>query len=100
MELISCFDDLIGFLVKILISSSFAFFLKKFFTIRSSRECKEIITNLPLETNISNANAQAIEDQKAVSTFELDVTDFKHLKSVIRSIEKVKGVIKVSRLNP
>jgi len=52
------------------------------------------------EANISNANARAIEDQKAVSTFELEVTDFKHLKSVIRSIEKVKGVIKVSRLNP
>ena len=52
------------------------------------------------EANISNANARTIEDQKAVSTFELEVTDFKHLKSVIRSIEKVKGVIKVSRLNP
>lgn len=52
------------------------------------------------QANISNANARTIEDQKAVSTFELEVNDLKHLKNVIRSIEKVKGVIKVSRLNP
>ncbi|MBW2552800.1 MAG: bifunctional (p)ppGpp synthetase/guanosine-3',5'-bis(diphosphate) 3'-pyrophosphohydrolase [Deltaproteobacteria bacterium] len=52
------------------------------------------------EANISNANARTIEDQKAVSTFELEVNNLKHLKNVIRSIEKIKGVIKVSRLNP
>jgi len=50
------------------------------------------------EANISNAYARAIEDQKAASTFELEVNNFKHLKNVIRSIEKVKGVIKVNRL--
>jgi guanosine-3',5'-bis(diphosphate) 3'-pyrophosphohydrolase len=50
------------------------------------------------EANISNASAHAIEDQKAASTFELEVKDLKHLQNIIRSIEKVKGVIKVNRL--
>jgi len=51
------------------------------------------------EANISNAYARTLEDQKAVSTFEVEVNDLEHLRNVIRSIEKVKGVIKVSRLN-
>ena len=52
------------------------------------------------EANISNASARTLEDNKAVSTFDLEVSNFKHLQSVIRSIEQVKGVIKVNRLNP
>jgi GTP pyrophosphokinase len=52
------------------------------------------------EANISNATARTLEDNKAVSTFDVEVSDFKHLRSVIRSIEQVKGVIKVNRLNP
>jgi len=51
------------------------------------------------EANISNAHARTLGDQKAVSTFELGVNDLEHLQSVIKSVEKVKGVIKVSRLN-
>jgi len=51
------------------------------------------------EANISNAFARTLEDQKAVSTFEVEVNDLEHLRNVIRSIERVKGVIKVSRLN-
>jgi len=51
------------------------------------------------EANISIAYARTLEDQKAVSTFEVEVNDLEHLQNVIRSIEKVKGVIKVSRLN-
>jgi len=51
------------------------------------------------EANILNASARTLDDKRAVSTFELEVTDFKHLRNVIRSIEKVKGVLKVSRLN-
>ena len=51
------------------------------------------------EANISNAYARTTQDQKAVSTFELEVNNFKHLRNVIRSVEKVKGVIKVNRLN-
>lgn len=51
------------------------------------------------EANISNAYARTLEDQKAVSTFEVEVNDLEHLRNVIRSIEKVKGVIRVSRLN-
>jgi GTP pyrophosphokinase len=52
------------------------------------------------EANISNASARTLEDNKAVSAFDLEVSNFKHLQSVIRSIEQVKGVIKVNRLNP
>jgi GTP pyrophosphokinase len=52
------------------------------------------------EANISNASAHRRDDNKAVATFELEVNDYKHLRSVIRAIERVKGVIKVSRLNP
>jgi GTP pyrophosphokinase len=52
------------------------------------------------EANISNASARTLDSRRAVSTFDLEVSDFKHLRRVIRSIEKVKGVFKVSRLNP
>jgi len=51
------------------------------------------------EANISIAYARTLGDQKAVSTFELEVNDLEHLQNVIRSIEKVKGVIKVNRLH-
>jgi GTP pyrophosphokinase len=51
------------------------------------------------EANILNASARTLDDNRALSTFELEVSDFKHLRNVIRSIEKVKGVLKVSRLN-
>jgi guanosine-3',5'-bis(diphosphate) 3'-pyrophosphohydrolase len=51
------------------------------------------------EANISNASARTLGDQKAVSTFELGVHDLDHLQSVVKSIEKIKGVIRVSRLN-
>jgi GTP pyrophosphokinase len=52
------------------------------------------------EANISNASAHRHDDNRAVSTFELEVNDYKHLRNVIRAIERVKGVIKVSRLKP
>ncbi len=52
------------------------------------------------EANISNASAHRSDDNKAVATFELEVNDYKHLRSIIRAIERIKGVIKVSRLNP
>ena len=51
------------------------------------------------EANIANASARTLDANRAVSTFDLEVSDFKHLRNVIRSIEKVKGVLKVSRLN-
>jgi GTP pyrophosphokinase len=52
------------------------------------------------EANISNVNARTIGGQRGISTFELEVSNIKHLQQVIKSIEKVKGVIKVSRLTP
>jgi len=51
------------------------------------------------EANISYASARTLGDQKAISTFEVEVNDLKHLRNVIRSVEKIKGVIRVSRLN-
>lgn len=51
------------------------------------------------EANISNAYVRTQGDQKAVGTFEVGVNDLGHLRNVIKSVEKVKGVISVSRLN-
>jgi len=52
------------------------------------------------EANIANASAHTLDDKKAVFTFDMEVKDYKHLRNIIRSIERIKGVIKVSRLNP
>lgn len=51
------------------------------------------------EANISNAYVRTLGDQKAVGTFEVGVNDLGHLRNVIKSVEKVKGVIRVGRLN-
>lgn len=48
--------------------------------------------------NIQKASAKGIKDQKAVNIFELAVKNLAHLKEVIRSVEKVGGVISVERV--
>jgi GTP pyrophosphokinase len=48
--------------------------------------------------NIQKASAKGIKDQKAVNIFELAVKNLAHLKEVIRSVEKVSGVISVERV--
>jgi len=48
--------------------------------------------------NIQKASAKGIKDQKAINIFELAVKNLAHLKEVIRSVEKVGGVISVERV--
>src|SRR6266852_5072813 len=47
--------------------------------------------------NISQANCRATGDDRAVNTFEVNVTDLKQLTDVMRSIERISGVYAVER---
>jgi guanosine-3',5'-bis(diphosphate) 3'-pyrophosphohydrolase len=47
--------------------------------------------------NISRAQVHSVPDKKAVNTFEVVVSNVDQLNRVIRSIGKVRGVIKVAR---
>jgi GTP pyrophosphokinase len=48
--------------------------------------------------NISQATCRAIGDQKSLNTFEVGIKDLKHLHQLMKSLEKVKGVISVERV--
>lgn len=48
--------------------------------------------------NISQASCRSIGDQKSMNTFELGIKNLKHLHHVMKSLEKVKGVISVERV--
>jgi guanosine-3',5'-bis(diphosphate) 3'-pyrophosphohydrolase len=48
--------------------------------------------------NIVNAQVSTTERDRAVSTFEVEIRDIKHLQQVNRSLEKIKGVLQVKRL--
>ncbi|MDY6855115.1 MAG: bifunctional (p)ppGpp synthetase/guanosine-3',5'-bis(diphosphate) 3'-pyrophosphohydrolase [Thermodesulfobacteriota bacterium] len=50
------------------------------------------------EANITNAQVYTSKEEKAVSIFEIEVNDLKHLHQIIKSLERVKGVIHVERL--
>ena len=50
------------------------------------------------DANISGVSAITGDDRTATCIFELRVNDLKHLRSVMKSIEKIKGVISVERL--
>ena len=50
------------------------------------------------DANISSADIKTTQDDKAVCTFEVEVSDLNHLKSIIAAIKKIKKVIKVERL--
>jgi len=50
------------------------------------------------QVNIVNAQVTTTEQDRAVSTFEIEIQDLKHLQRVTRSLEKVKGVLQVKRL--
>jgi guanosine-3',5'-bis(diphosphate) 3'-pyrophosphohydrolase len=52
------------------------------------------------DANISSADIRASQDDpdKAICTFEVEVSDLTHLKSIIAAIKKIKKVIKVERL--
>jgi GTP pyrophosphokinase len=47
--------------------------------------------------NISRAHVRSVADKKAVNTFEVVVSSADQLNRVIRSIGKVRGVMKVAR---
>ncbi len=48
--------------------------------------------------NISHANCRSIGDEKSMNTFEVGIRDLKHLHHVMKSLQKVKGVISVERV--
>jgi GTP diphosphokinase / guanosine-3',5'-bis(diphosphate) 3'-diphosphatase len=48
--------------------------------------------------NISHASIKTTLDRKAINTFDVDVTDTTQLHSLIRSIEKINGIISVERV--
>ncbi len=51
-----------------------------------------------VDVNIQHAKIQTTMDKTAIGIFELNVRDTSHLRSVIRSVEKIGGVISVERL--
>ncbi len=48
--------------------------------------------------NITNAYCRSIEDQKSLNTFEIGIKDLNHLHHLMKSLQKVKGVISVERV--
>ncbi|MFH1626308.1 MAG: TGS domain-containing protein, partial [Pseudomonadota bacterium] len=50
------------------------------------------------EGNITNAHVHTTADEKAVSIFEVEVSDLKHLQNIMNALKSVKGVIQVERL--
>lgn len=50
------------------------------------------------EANIINAQVHTTQEKKAVSIFEVEVNDLKHLQNIINSMQNIKGVINVERL--
>src|SRR5882762_3315985 len=48
--------------------------------------------------NISEANCRASDDGKAISIFTFDCSDLGQLKTVMRSLQKVEGVVGVDRV--
>lgn len=50
------------------------------------------------DVNISNANIQTTEDKKAYLNFSIEIRDIEHLKNVIKTVERIKGVISVKRV--
>ena len=47
--------------------------------------------------NISEANCRASDDGRAVNLFSFVCADLQQLKSVMRALQKVKGVVAVER---
>lgn len=50
------------------------------------------------EVNISKAEIHSTDDDRAIGTFEVAVSDLGQLEGVMKSIKKVKGVISVERV--
>jgi GTP pyrophosphokinase len=48
--------------------------------------------------NIVNAHVTTADHDRAVSTFQIEIRDLRHLQRVTRSLERIKGVLQVKRL--
>jgi GTP pyrophosphokinase len=48
--------------------------------------------------NISQANCRATDDNRAVNTFQVSVSDLDQLKGVMRAIQRINGVFSVDRI--
>ncbi len=51
-----------------------------------------------LGVNISQANCRSMDGVKAVNTFQFAVSDLEHLKSIMRTLQKINGVYSVARI--
>lgn len=50
------------------------------------------------KVNITQATVRTQDDQKAINTFDIEISDIAQLRHVIHALEKVKGVIGVERV--
>jgi guanosine-3',5'-bis(diphosphate) 3'-pyrophosphohydrolase len=50
------------------------------------------------EANITNAQLSTTEDKRAICTFAVEIKDLNHLRKLIGSLEKIKGIVAVERL--
>lgn len=48
--------------------------------------------------NITQATSRTMEDQKAINTFDVEITNVGQLRHVLKSLEKIKGIISVERI--
>ncbi len=53
---------------------------------------------LASDANISGARIKTVPENKSLCTFDVEVRDIKHLKTIIDSLSKIKKVIKVRRV--
>jgi GTP pyrophosphokinase len=51
-----------------------------------------------LGVNISQANCRSLDDNRAVNTFQFNVSDLEQLKTVMRALQRINGVFSVSRM--
>lgn len=51
-----------------------------------------------LNCNIKGANVATTQDHRGISIFEVEVKDLSQIENIIRTVQKIKGVITVSRL--
>jgi len=50
------------------------------------------------EANITNAQLSTTQNKRAICTFAVEIRDLNHLRRVIASLEKIKGMVTVERL--
>jgi len=48
--------------------------------------------------NISHASIHTTQDRKSINTFDVDVTDTTQLHAMMRSIERLRGILSVERV--